>query len=77
LRVAFVGDIVGRPGRLMLQRHLGMLRESEAIDLVVANSENASHGFGITSKNAKELLSYGIDVMTGGNHSFDKKEIFI
>ncbi len=46
------------------------------IDLVIANYENASHGFGLSKRNAEELFSYGIDIMTGGNHSWDKKEIF-
>lgn len=75
MRVAFIGDIVGRVGRNMLKTHLKNLRDEYKIDYVVANSENASHGFGLTPKNGKELLSYGVDVMTGGNHTWDKKEI--
>jgi metallophosphoesterase (TIGR00282 family) len=75
MRVAVIGDIVGKPGRLMVKRHLKRLRQEFALDFVVANYENASHGFGLTQKNCEELLGYGIDVMTGGNHSFDKKEI--
>ena len=51
------------------------MRERYALDFVIANYENASHGFGLTEKNCKELLGHGIDVMSGGNHSFDKKEI--
>jgi metallophosphoesterase (TIGR00282 family) len=74
--VAFIGDIVGRPGRKIVGEFLPKIREEFNIDLVIANYENASHGFGLTEKNAKELFSYGIDVMSGGNHSFDKKEIF-
>jgi 2',3'-cyclic-nucleotide 2'-phosphodiesterase len=70
-----IGDIVGRPGRSMVKQHLPRLRKEHGIDFVVANYENASHGFGLTSKNADELFKAGIDVMTGGNHSFDKKEI--
>ncbi len=76
MKIAFIGDIVGKPGRLMLKRHLKILQEEYSIDYTIANYENASHGFGLTEKNCQELLSYGIDVMTGGNHSFDKKEIF-
>jgi len=76
VKVAFIGDIVGRPGREMLQKHLHKIRAEYKLDLVIANYENASHGFGLTQKNCKELLSYGVDVMTGGNHSWDKKEIF-
>jgi len=75
MKIAFIGDIVGRPGRDMVKAHLAKLRESEGLDFVIANYENASHGFGLTSKNCNELFSYGVDVMTGGNHSWDKKDI--
>jgi len=75
LKIAFIGDIVGKPGRLMLKRHLQRLQQEHFIDFTIANYENASHGFGLTEKNCIELLSYGVDMMTGGNHSFDKKEI--
>jgi len=75
MRIGFIGDIVGKPGRLMIKQHLSRLREEHRLDFVIGNYENASHGFGLTQKNADELLGYGIDMMTGGNHSFDKKEI--
>ena len=75
MRIAFIGDIVGRPGREMLKKYLPQIKEEEKIDFVIANYENASHGFGLTSKNANELVSYGIDVMSGGNHTWDKKDI--
>ena len=75
MKIGFIGDIVGKPGRLMLKRHLKRLQQEHFIDFTVANYENASHGFGLTEKNCVELLGYGIDMMTGGNHSFDKKEI--
>ncbi len=75
MRIGFIGDIVGKPGRLMIKQHLARLREEHQLDFVIGNYENASHGFGLTRKNADELLGYGIDMMTGGNHSFDKKEI--
>jgi len=75
MKIAFIGDIIGRPGRTMLKEHLARLREEHQIDFVIANYENASHGFGLTPKNAKELFNTGIDVMTGGNHTWDKKEI--
>jgi len=75
VKIGFIGDIVGKPGRLMLKRHLKRLQQEHFIDFTIANYENASHGFGLTEKNCKELLGYGIDMMTGGNHSFDKKEI--
>ncbi|SFV62071.1 Phosphoesterase family protein [hydrothermal vent metagenome] len=75
LKIGFIGDIVGKPGRLMIKRHLKRLQQEHFIDVTIANYENASHGFGLTQKNCEELLGYGIDIMTGGNHSFDKKEI--
>jgi len=76
MKIAFIGDIVGKPGRDIIAKHLPKLRETYNIDLIIANYENASHGFGLTKKNCEELLSYDIDVMTGGNHSWDKKEVF-
>jgi len=74
MRVCFIGDIVGKIGRNLLKDNLQALRERFDIELVIANSENASHGFGLTKKNSDELFGYGIDVMSGGNHSWDKKE---
>jgi metallophosphoesterase (TIGR00282 family) len=75
MRIAFIGDIVGRPGRDMIQKYLKGIRAEYEVDFVIANYENASHGFGLTQKNANELVSFGVDCMTGGNHTWDKKEI--
>jgi len=75
LKIGFIGDVVGRPGRAMIKSHVSQLRSEHNLDFVIANYENASHGFGLTMKNAKELFNSGVDAMTGGNHSFDKKEI--
>lgn len=75
MKIAFIGDIVGRPGRSMIKEHLQKLRREHGIDFVIANYENASHGFGVTMKNAQELFAMGIDCMSGGNHTWDKKEI--
>jgi 2',3'-cyclic-nucleotide 2'-phosphodiesterase len=75
MKIALIGDIVGKPGRLMIEQHLSTIRQAYGIDFVIANGENASHGFGLTKRNLEELLSYGVDLLTGGNHSFDKKEI--
>ncbi len=78
MKIAFIGDIVGRPGRKIINDKLKSLRKEYDIDCVIANGENASHGFGLTVKNCDELLSYGIDVITGGNHTWDKKkEMFV
>ena len=75
MRVLFVGDIVGAPGRLIVRDRLADVVSQRQIDLVVANGENAASGFGITPRLAEELLNMGIDVLTGGNHSWDRKEI--
>ncbi len=75
MRFAFIGDVVGRPGREIIKKHLPSLRQKHSLDAVIANTENASHGFGVSTKNASELFSYGIDLMTGGNHTWDKKDI--
>ncbi|MBD3841036.1 MAG: TIGR00282 family metallophosphoesterase [Campylobacterales bacterium] len=74
MRLGFIGDIVGRPGRKIIKQHLLKIKEQYNIDIVVANGENASHGFGLTVKNAQELFNSGIDVITGGNHSWDKRQ---
>lgn len=73
MRIGFIGDIVGRPGRKIVKEYLLNLRDEYKIDFVIANGENVSHGFGMTIKNCDELLKCGIDLITGGNHSFDKK----
>ncbi len=75
MKILYLADVVGKPGRMMVKHHLKNIREKFDIDLVIINAENASHGFGITVKNSKELFSLGIDMMTGGNHSWDKKDI--
>jgi metallophosphoesterase (TIGR00282 family) len=74
VRILFIGDIVGRPGRELVRRGLGALVEHHRIDLVIANAENAAAGFGITREIGDQLLDWGVDVMTSGNHIWDKKE---
>ena len=75
MRIGFIGDIVGKPGRIMIKEKLPFLKKKFGLDFIIANAENASHGFGLSKKNADELFGYGIDVMTGGNHIWDKKDI--
>lgn len=75
MRIFFVGDIVGRPGRDALRNHLGHILESRRVDLCIANAENSAAGNGITPRLGEELLSLNIDVLTSGNHVFDKKEV--
>ncbi len=74
VRLLFIGDIVGRPGRDLVKQGLSALVEHHAIDLVIANAENAAAGFGITREIGDQLLDLGVDVMTSGNHIWDKKE---
>jgi metallophosphoesterase (TIGR00282 family) len=75
MRVLFIGDIVGSPGRQIVRERLADLVAQRQIDLVIANGENSASGFGITPKIADDLLQNGVDVLTGGNHSWDRKEI--
>jgi metallophosphoesterase (TIGR00282 family) len=76
VNILFIGDIVGKPGRKAVRELLPILKERHRIDLVVANGENASGGIGISPKEADELLSGGVHVLTSGNHIWKKKEIF-
>jgi metallophosphoesterase (TIGR00282 family) len=73
MRIFFIGDIVGRPGRKALRRLLPGVKNSYAPQLVVANVENAASGFGLNEKVGREILESGVDVMTGGNHLWDRK----
>lgn len=75
VRVLAIGDIVGRPGRRAIRELLPNLVRERDIDFVIANIENAAAGFGITPEIAEELLNLGIDVLTSGNHIWDKREI--
>jgi|SRR5579875_1127838 len=75
MRILFVGDIVGSPGRRILKDHLADTVEQRAVDLAIVNCENAASGFGVTPRLAEELFAAGADVLTGGNHIWDRKEI--
>ena len=75
MRVLFIGDIVGAPGREIVRERLADVVSTQKLDLVIANGENSAAGFGITPRIAEELFGYGIDVLSGGNHSWDKREI--
>ena len=74
IRLLFIGDIVGRPGRELVRQGLQAIVERHQIDLVIANAENSAAGFGITREIGDQLLDWGVDVMTSGNHIWDKKE---
>jgi len=75
MKILMVGDVFGEPGRAAVKKLLPKLRQQHAIDLVVVNVENAAAGFGVTPQIAREVLEQGADVMTSGNHIWDKKEI--
>jgi len=75
LHILFIGDIFGRPGRTIVRKHLKKLVTDHAINLTIANGENSAAGFGITGSLAEELFDMGIDVITTGNHIWDKREI--
>ncbi|MGE5245023.1 MAG: TIGR00282 family metallophosphoesterase [Betaproteobacteria bacterium] len=73
-RVLFIGDIVGRPGRDLVRDGVATLVEHYHVDFVIANAENAAAGFGITRELGDQILEWGVDVMTSGNHIWDRKE---
>ncbi|HEX4164865.1 MAG TPA: TIGR00282 family metallophosphoesterase [Bryobacteraceae bacterium] len=75
MNLLFIGDIFASGGRAMVADNLNRLVTEHKVDLAIANAENSAGGFGITPLISEELLSLGLDVLTGGNHSFDKREI--
>jgi len=74
IRLLFLGDIVGKPGRELVRKGLPSLIEHYAVDLVIANAENAAAGRGITREIGDQLLNWGVDVMTSGNHIWSQRE---
>lgn len=75
MKLLFIGDIVGQPGRRAVKELLPKLRERHGLDFVVANGENSAGGSGITPKTAEEIFSAGVDVITTGDHLWDQKEV--
>lgn len=75
-RVLMIGDVIGKPGRLALEHLLPDLRIAREIDFVTANGENLAGGIGLTPSTADALLAHGVDVITSGNHIWDKREIY-
>src|SRR6201995_50186 len=75
MRILFMGDVMGRTGRDTLGERLPFLRQAMGIDLAIVNAENASHGFGLGPDMAKALFAAGADVVTLGNHAWDRKEV--
>ena len=76
MNILFIGDIFGSPGRRMVADHLEDIVKTNSIDLVIANAENSAGGFGITPSIAEDLFGLGIDVLTSGNHVWDKRDIY-
>jgi hypothetical protein len=76
MKILFIGDIVGSPGREAIKKLLPELKKEHSLDFVIANAENAAGGSGITAKVADELFGYGINVFTSGDHIWKKKDIF-
>jgi 2',3'-cyclic-nucleotide 2'-phosphodiesterase len=75
MKILFVGDVFGSAGRRIVREHLGHVRKSNEVDLTIINGENAAGGFGITPNLAEELFDLGADVITTGNHVWDKREL--
>ena len=75
MKILFIGDIVGSPGRKIVHDRLADILAQREVDLCIANGENSASGFGITPRLAEELFASGIEVLTGGNHIWDRKEI--
>ena len=75
VKILFIGDIVGQPGRLAVRTLLPKLREQHGLDFVVANGENSAGGNGITTRTAEEIFNAGVDVITSGDHLWDQKEV--
>ncbi len=76
MRILFIGDIFASTGRKLVAEHLSSIVETEGIDLAIANAENAAGGFGLTPSLADDLFEMGVDVLTSGNHIWDKREIY-
>lgn len=77
MRILFIGDVVGRSGRDVLQKNLPSLKEKLKTDVVIVNGENAAHGIGITEKICKQFYEWGVDCITTGNHVWDQRDIIL
>ena len=75
MNILFIGDIFGSAGRRIVREHIGYLRELHKVELVIINAENAAGGFGVTPQIAEDLFDLGADVLTTGNHIWDKREL--
>jgi 2',3'-cyclic-nucleotide 2'-phosphodiesterase len=76
MKILFIGDIFASPGRRIVSDHLQDIIEGNGIDLAIANAENAAGGFGLTPSIAEDLFAMGLDILTSGNHIWDKRELY-
>jgi len=76
VKILFVGDVFGKPGKRAASQFIPKIREEHGITFCIANGENAAGGFGLTDNIAKKMLAYGIDVITSGNHIWDRQEAY-
>lgn len=76
MKILFVGDIVSKPGRRVLEKHLNQIQDQHQIDFTIVNAENAAHGKGLTPKIFNQIINFNVDVITLGNHAYAKEEIF-
>ena len=76
MKILFIGDVVGKPGRQAVAQVVPKLRRERDVEMVIANGENSAHGAGLTASTVKELLAAGVDVITSGDHVWDQKEIY-
>lgn len=76
MNILFIGDIVGRPGRNFLKKHISAIKKEYDVDFIIANGENVAGGTGITKSTYEELVECGLDIITLGNHTWSKKEIY-
>ena len=76
MRILFIGDVVGKPGRRAVATLVPRLREERNIDFVIANGENSAHGAGLTASTVDALLASGVEVITSGDHVWDQKEVY-
>ena len=74
VKLLFIGDVIGKPGRDALSREMHRIVDRHRVDLVIANGENSAGGFGLTAETAQELFKCGVEMITSGNHIWDKKE---
>lgn len=74
MNILFIGDIIGQPGRTAIAELIPVIRDKYSVDFIIANGENSAGGFGLVPKSAEEIMEAGVDVITTGNHIFDRKE---